>query len=70
MPTSNVLFRIILTAPIVLLLIGLHPTNINLKGVNWYADTVLFSNCLHICVILTFTTLTDNDVGSSCIWSR
>ena len=69
MPTNYVLYRIILTKEaIVLLLIGLHPAYINNQGGNYYADNVLFSNCLHICVILTFTM--ENEVGSSCDWSH
>ena len=35
-----------------------------------YGDKVLFRNCLHIGVILTWVALMDNDVGTSCVWSR
>ena len=50
-------------------LIDFHPKNIiyTIEGWNYYADKVLFSNCLHIAVILTLNTLTDNNVRHSLI---
>ena len=33
--------------------IGIHPIKTHLKGGNYYADKLLFSNCLHIAVNLT-----------------
>jgi len=45
--------------------IGFHVTNTHLEGVSYYGAMLLFSNCLHIVVILTLNTLTDNKAGVS-----
>ena len=48
------------------------PNKTHLERGNYYVDKLvllLCSNCLRIAIILTFNTLTDNGVGSSCVKS-
>ena len=48
-------------------LIGFHPIKMHVEDGNYYADYLLFSNCLRIAVILTLNMLTDSEMGTSCI---
>ena len=45
-----------------------YPLEPHLEGENYIADKLLFSNCSPTVVFLNFHT--DNDVGTSCVWSR
>jgi len=58
------------TAEISVSCIRFHSTKTNLEGGYYYVDKLLFSNCLHIAVILTWNMFTDNKSGTSRIWSR
>ena len=45
--------------------IDFHVTKSHLKGKNSYVDKLLCSNSLHIAIIFTSNTLTDNEVGTN-----
>ena len=45
-----------------------HPSKPRLAGVDYYADKLLFSNCMCITVMLPLNTLTDNETGTNYIW--
>ena len=45
-----------------------HPPKPHLEGGNYHADN-LFSNCLHMAVILILNMFTDNVVDTSRVWS-
>jgi len=49
---------------------GFHGTKTHLDFGNSYADNLSVSNCLRIAVMLPLNALTDNEVVTSCAWSR
>ena len=47
-----------------------HPTNTNIDGGNRNEDNLVFSNGLHIAVIVTLNTFMGNEFGIGCACCR